>query len=389
MPSKKLPVLAQLGFYFRSNRKSRFLFVISSSILFTLIVYLLVVPLLGIFNAEYIISILVYRGFIPYIIIFFFGVMMSILMLNIFKTQFEYFAYYFTSTELDLQETMVYNDSQSILKKLSDEKYIQIQESLVIKRLKRGMQRLFNTQDTNALTEYFKLRSEIEYAEMDTDFSTVKYLNWLIPTLGFIGTVLGIGVGISGFASIIQNAEHFNQIKEFLPTVTSSLGVAFDTTFLALILSVIGMFTTSFVVRRHSTLLENIDSYCLDEISSRFKLHSNAAEEMKDVFRVLRDDIENLLNSNRIEMGNRLDAIVIHLNNFNKYFVGQAIKSQDLSGIVLLIKQLIKNTERKEIGDETAFLNRIVNELEKCNQNIANLNIKPYSSRTKTSDKKD
>lgn len=57
--------------------------------------------------------------------------------------------------------------------------------------------------------------------------TTIRYLNWCIPSLGFIGTIIGI-------AGAMQYAGSGN-----VQLVTASLGVAFDTTLLALVLSII------------------------------------------------------------------------------------------------------------------------------------------------------
>lgn len=366
----KLTFSSRLGYYFEKNIKSQYLAVFGSAAVFTAIIYMLIVPLLAELHLSYVVDILIHRGPIPYIIVFFFAVMISLLYVIVVKVQFERFAYHYVITELKLQDTMVFSDSQVILQNISDEKFKIIGESLIIRRLKQGLQRLFNTQDTNALTEYFKLRSEIEYSEMDSNFSTIKYFNWLIPTLGFIGTVLGIGVGIAGFANIIQNAEQFTEIKTFLPNVTNSLGVAFDTTFLALILSVVGMFITSFVSRRYGNLLEDIDSYCLDEISSRFKLHSTISEDLKDVFRDLRSDIENLLNSNRIEMENRMDTTVMQLKLINESLLRISTKESDLSGVVMLLKKLITQTENIGNTNTEDLLKSINKVLEKMSKQV-------------------
>ncbi|MBN2612309.1 MAG: MotA/TolQ/ExbB proton channel family protein, partial [Bacteroidales bacterium] len=379
---------SRLGYKLQKNSQFKFLTVFAGSVIMTLLVYLILVPILKLFNTNgtaYVVDLLIHRGFIQYFTVFFFWVMIGLLVVNIFKVRFEHHAFLFVKTELDLSETMVFSDSQSILKNISNEKFDYIKDSLIVRRIKQGMQRLFNTQDTNALTEYFKLRSEIEYAEMDSGFSSVKYFNWLIPTLGFIGTVLGIGFGMAGFANIIENAQNFAEIKKYLPNVTTSLGVAFDTTFLALILSVIGMFLTSHISRKYGNFLEEIDSYCLDDISSRFKLHSTISEDLKDVLREMRVDIENLLNSSRIEYENRLESIIIQLNALNTAAVSINNNKVDLSGIVLLIKQLIEKTETARVPDLSVHLNELNKELKRFNNSLSEEKEKK-SGKSKNSD---
>ncbi len=387
----KLSLGSRLGYRFEKNSRSKFIAVFTGSVIMTLLIFFGLVPFLKIFNTGgtlYVVDLLIHRGFIQYFTVFFFWVMLGLILVNIFKVKFEHYAFMFTKTELNLSETMVFSDSQSVLKNVSNEKFDLIKDSLIVRRIKQGMQRLFNTQDTNALTEYFKLRSEIEYSEMDSGFSSVKYFNWLIPTLGFIGTVLGIGVGMSGFANIIQNAQNFSEIKKFLPLVTTSLGVAFDTTFLALILSVIGMFLTSSATRKYGNFLEEIDSYCLDDISSRFKLHSTISEDLKEVLQVAMRDIENLLNSSRIEYENRLESIIMHLNALNSTTVNLDSKKVDLSGVLLLMKQLIEKTESVKAPDISVHIVELTRELKKLIEKLSGEK-DGSSGKPKKSDSKD
>ena len=65
---------------------------------------------------------------------------------------------------------------------------------------------------------------------------------WAIPILGFIGTVWGISNGIAHFSDAMTNTGSVTDVsamlKENLPLVTNSLATAFDTTLLALLLSI-------------------------------------------------------------------------------------------------------------------------------------------------------
>lgn len=69
----------------------------------------------------------------------------------------------------------------------------------------------------------------------------VKYLLWAIPSIGFIGTVVGIGDALLA----TMNVDAVNPITAAVAksTVSSNIGVAFDTTLVALLLSMLGMVT--------------------------------------------------------------------------------------------------------------------------------------------------
>ncbi|MFN3868618.1 MAG: MotA/TolQ/ExbB proton channel family protein, partial [Hyphomicrobiaceae bacterium] len=65
--------------------------------------------------------------------------------------------------------------------------------------------------------------------KLDLRYQTVRYISWLIPTIGFIGTVVGIAVAL----------EFINPQNPDLGLVTGSMAVAFYTTLIALIVSAV------------------------------------------------------------------------------------------------------------------------------------------------------
>lgn len=357
----------RLALWFQQISGRHLILSLGFPLIFTLGTYFVLIPIISVFSSaplHYAADVLAHRGPIPYIITFFFWMMLGLLFLRELMLELELYALHKIKSDLTLRNSMVYTDSRDIIKDVEETKFEDIQQSLIVRRIIHGMWRLFRTQDTNALSDYFKLRSELEYAEMETGLSVVKYINWLIPTLGFIGTVLGIGFGIAGFASIIEEAQNFDQIRKFLPQVTSSLGVAFDTTFLALIFSVIGMFLTSFISRKYSQLLEEIDAYCLDDISSKFQLHSTTAEQLKDVLREIKDDIGNLLGSNRIEVGNlireNIDNLKDEVTSLNHQLQEFPKEKNNINHILKSLGEIHKsiNSSKSEID-----LNPVIQEL--------------------------
>ena len=58
----------------------------------------------------------------------------------------------------------------------------------------------------------------------------VRYISWAIPSIGFIGTVRGIGDALG---------QAYKAVEGDISGVTVSLGVAFNGTFVALVLSII------------------------------------------------------------------------------------------------------------------------------------------------------
>ena len=105
---------------------------------------------------------------------------------------------------------------------------------------------------------------ELYMHEIDLRYSILRYLTWLIPSLGFIGTVMGIMFALQ-YAGVPANAE----ADDFLYQVTQRLGVAFTTTLLALIMSAILVLIQSLIQSKEERALNAAGQYCLDNLILR------------------------------------------------------------------------------------------------------------------------
>ena len=76
---------------------------------------------------------------------------------------------------------------------------------------------------------------EVEADRLDSELSMVRYITWAIPSIGFIGTVRGIGTALGNAHEAVAGD---------IAAVTASLGVAFNSTFVALLISIVIMFLT-------------------------------------------------------------------------------------------------------------------------------------------------
>lgn len=105
---------------------------------------------------------------------------------------------------------------------------------------------------------------ELYMHEIDLRYSILRYLTWLIPSLGFIGTVMGIMFALQ-YAGDPVNAES----ETFLYEVTQRLGVAFTTTLLALIMSAVLVLIQSIIQSKEERALNEAGQYCLDNLILR------------------------------------------------------------------------------------------------------------------------
>lgn len=142
-------------------------------------------------------------------------------------------------------------------------------DNLLLTRL-----RLFLAQShpTAEVDEAFGI-TEREY--MRGSFALSRFMVWAIPILGFIGTVWGISNGIAHFSDAMTATSSVTDVssmlKNNLPLVTNSLATAFDTTLLALLLSVPLMMTMIWLEKREEAYLIQLDQQWFHEIKPRLQ----------------------------------------------------------------------------------------------------------------------
>jgi hypothetical protein len=99
--------------------------------------------------------------------------------------------------------------------------------------------------------------------ELDLNYHMIRYMVWLIPTLGFIGSVIGIGNALSVAGSTAANDPNL------LSNTTSAMAIAFSGTFLALTLSAILVFIMHLAQSKEERALNASAQYCLDRLINR------------------------------------------------------------------------------------------------------------------------
>ena len=109
----------------------------------------------------------------------------------------------------------------------------QEQDYLLPRTLLTALQRFATTGSIQAVSDTIKENCEVESDRLDSELSMVRYIAWAIPSIGFIGTVRGIGDALG---------QAYKAVEGDISGVTVSLGVAFNSTFVALVLSIVIMF---------------------------------------------------------------------------------------------------------------------------------------------------
>jgi biopolymer transport protein ExbB/TolQ len=120
-----------------------------------------------------------------------------------------------------------------------------------------------SSRSNHGLAETVKTQAEVDQGRLVTSMSTVHYLAWAIPALGFLGTVRGLA------GSLTMTSRVDEDTATFIEQATRHLTVAFDCTLVALALSLVVMFLIHSMQRDEEALIIDCQQYCLDHLVHR------------------------------------------------------------------------------------------------------------------------
>jgi len=146
-----------------------------------------------------------------------------------------------------------------------------LRNTYIVNRIRKALEFFYVRQNNPDVAQLISSQSEVDAAKVNSSYSMVKVFLWAIPIMGFIGTVLGIGQAIGGFGAVFAAGGDgdMSEISEPLLLVLGSMGVAFDTTLLALVFSIILSFPASALQNEEDDLVTDVDEYCIDHLLKR------------------------------------------------------------------------------------------------------------------------
>jgi biopolymer transport protein ExbB/TolQ len=107
------------------------------------------------------------------------------------------------------------------------------QAYLLARALRTGVERFSATANVQSVSTSVRDVCGSEGDRFESELSTIRYIAWAIPSVGFIGTVRGIGNALG---------QAHRAVEGDITGVTESLGTAFNSTFIALVISILLMF---------------------------------------------------------------------------------------------------------------------------------------------------
>jgi biopolymer transport protein ExbB/TolQ len=208
------------------------------------------------------------RGWVPYVLVLLISWSLAILALKLRKVRQQRRAMLLDVLPESIgREITMHNVDRFLdhISKLPEN----LQDSLIVKRMQLALRHFRIRQSNPEVANMLVAQSEIDAGTIDSSYSLLKVFLWAIPILGFIGTVIGISAAVGGFSGSLEAAQDIAVLKESLNNVTQGLSVAFDTTLVALVMSIIISFPTSAMQKAEQHLLGWVDAYCIENLLKR------------------------------------------------------------------------------------------------------------------------
>ncbi len=128
---------------------------------------------------------------------------------------------------------------------------------LLPRALLGALQRFGSTGNVASASAAVKEVCDTQSERLDSELAMIRYIAWAIPSIGFIGTVRGIGEALG---------EAHRALQGDIAGVAVSLGVAFNSTFIALVISIVIMFFSHQLQLLQERLVLDAQSYCDDRL---------------------------------------------------------------------------------------------------------------------------
>lgn len=125
--------------------------------------------------------------------------------------------------------------------------------------LKKACTKFRTSGSLSELIDIVSIQIEVSQEKSEGDQSVIRYLTWVIPSIGFVGTVIGISRAL-----IVANSGDMERI-------TKLLGVAFDTTLISLVLSIIIMWFVHQLYEETDRFHSDLKEFVIDNLINKIE----------------------------------------------------------------------------------------------------------------------
>lgn len=153
-------------------------------------------------------------------------------------------------------------------------------------RLRHALVYVHEKQSADGFDDHLRDLSERDSHRTHANYAVARFVVWVSPVLGFLGTVVHFGTALGGFSS--------DNLADKLPIVTAEMGTAFNTTTMALGASTVIMLCMFLVERAEQGIVHEVDARADRELSNRFLVES---AELSPVFSAIESSNRALLSA--------------------------------------------------------------------------------------------
>jgi chemotaxis protein MotA len=132
---------------------------------------------------------------------------------------------------------------------------------LITDMIKKACTKYRANKSTSEALEIVSSQAKLNLSLAESEQSIIRYVAWAIPSVGFIGTIIGIAQSL-GYADQATSPEGIQK-------VTQALNIAFDTTLVALFLSIILMLTYHLVQEKVEKFHSHLEEYVIENLINR------------------------------------------------------------------------------------------------------------------------
>jgi biopolymer transport protein ExbB/TolQ len=154
-------------------------------------------------------------------------------------------------------------DSRELIERLQELPH-ESRDFLLPSALLNAIQRFAATRNIQDAASAVRDACDTQGDRLDSELSTIRYIAWAIPSVGFIGTVRGIGAAL---------AQAHRAVEGDITGVTQNLGIAFNSTFIALVLSIVMMFFIHQLQHRQERFVHDAGAYCQRHLINKLRIN--------------------------------------------------------------------------------------------------------------------
>lgn len=137
-----------------------------------------------------------------------------------------------------------------------------LRTTALVNRIRNACSYVRDRKSSQGLEEHLKYLADLAAERLHESYALVRTITWAVPILGFLGTVIGITIAVAKLTP--------EQLDTSLAEVTGGLAIAFDTTALALALSIVMVFTSFLIEQSEQRILARVEEFGIKRISPLF-----------------------------------------------------------------------------------------------------------------------